>query len=375
MAWSVLNMKPLIGICVSTFFLLLSSGGSSAQERWRADWEKTVDAAKKEGELIAYIGEFEGVLEEFRKIYREIRVVSVAGRTGDMAKKILAERRAGKYLADVFNGGPNTQFNVLYKGEALSPVKSVLTLPGVLDESKWLERKHKYIDEEERHVFAYVEKPGGFLAYNTSLVKPESIKSHWDLLHPTWKGRILSMEPTHTSMGSVMGFFYHHSGLGPEFIKRLFGGTGVTFGRDPHQMTNWLAAGKFSLCFGCRPEEIGRAKRQGLPVDFLIIERWKEGGYTTPSSGTLSLMKQAPHPNAAKVFINWYLSREGQIAMQKFAKPESPVPSRRIDIPKGEIPEENKLIEGASYLDTARPEFADLGPVWSLGKEIMKGRR
>ena len=55
--------------------------------------------------------------------------------------------------------------------------------------------------------------------------------------------------------------------------------------------------------------------------------------------GTLGLVNRAPHPNAAKVYINWLLSRRGQMALQKNMLPtENPVDSLRIDIPKDEYP-------------------------------------
>ena len=80
-------------------------------------------------------------------------------------------------------------------------------------------------------------------------------------------------------------------------------------------------------------------------------------------------------PNAARVFINWFLSRKGQTALQKSNDlyGELPPNSRRIDIPKDMLPAENRLVEGRKYLDVARHEFIDMTPVLSLAKEIVKG--
>ena len=70
---------------------------------WQREWARTVEAARKEGQVNIYIGGWEAVIESgaFQKTYPEIKVVSVGGRGGETAKRILAERRAGKYLADV----------------------------------------------------------------------------------------------------------------------------------------------------------------------------------------------------------------------------------------------------------------------------------
>jgi ABC-type Fe3+ transport system substrate-binding protein len=72
-----------------------------------------------------------------------------------------------------------------------------------------------------------------------------------------------------------------------------------------------------------------------LAIGSLDTESWKEGG-SSSAGGTLGIPSRAPNPNAAKVFINWFLSREGQIALQKLGRPDAHN-SRRIDIPKDDV--------------------------------------
>jgi iron(III) transport system substrate-binding protein len=81
---------------------------------------------------------------------------------------------------------------------------------------------------------------------------------------------------------------------------------------------------------------VGKAKEQGLPIGYLDTESWKEGRSFSAAGGTLGIPSRAPHPNAAKVFINWFLSREAQIVLQKFGRPDAHN-SRRIDIPKDDV--------------------------------------
>ena len=96
----------------------------------------------------------------------------------------------------------------------------------------------------------------------------------------------------------------------------------------------------------------------------------------TTGGGSMSLIKGGPNPNAARVFINWFLSRRGQIALQKYTDlyGEDPPNSRRIDIPKDMLPQGNRIIPGKRYLDVSDPKYADMTPMFSLIKEIMKGR-
>jgi ABC-type Fe3+ transport system substrate-binding protein len=87
------------------------------------------------------------------------------------------------------------------------------------------------------------------------------------------------------------------------------------------------------------------------------------------------LINRAPHPNAAKVLINWLLSREGQIAVQKLGDPSDPPNSRRMDIPKDEIAPHLRLVEGRKYLDIGHPELSDMKPVLQLIKEASEPKK
>ena len=82
---------------------LWSRGALAAQaDAWKADWEKSVEAAKKEGQLTLYGSpDFEGLFGELHKKYPEIKITGVFNRGADVAKRLMAERRADKYLADL----------------------------------------------------------------------------------------------------------------------------------------------------------------------------------------------------------------------------------------------------------------------------------
>jgi iron(III) transport system substrate-binding protein len=367
--------SKLTVISFAGLFLLAISGIALAQsgQPWQQEWDRTLAEARKEGQVTVYIFRYEGVLEAFKKDYPEIKVVSVTGTGSQLGTRIAGERRGEKYLADVFGSGANTIYNILYKNKGLEPIKPALILPEVVDTSKWYGGEHRYADDEHKHIFAYIANPSwAQLNYNTNLFNPKSLKSFWDLLDPKWKGKIVSLEPKDTTLGGTMVFLYHHPELGPDFIKRFFAGMDITFSRDRRQMTDWLAQGKFSICMGC--DFVQRAKQQGLPIDTVDTSLWKEGAALSVSGGTIGLVNRAPHPNAAKVFVNWFLSRKGQIALQKLGNPDDPPNSRRIDIPKDELPAENKLVERRKYLDVTRPEWQDMAPIFKLADDLKKGK-
>jgi ABC-type Fe3+ transport system substrate-binding protein len=88
--------------------------------------------------------------------------------------------------------------------------------------------------------------------------------------------------------------------------------------------------------------------------------------------GFITLTNRAPHPNAAKVFINWFLSREGQEAFQRVqVQARNPVDSLRIDIPKDYIPAAHRRIEGIRYIDVDEQDFLDPAPALQVIKETL----
>ena len=361
-------------------FLFLFYHGTSfaatAKPDWRVEWDRTVSAAEKEGIVSVYIFEAGPLTEEtvqaFERAYPKIKVSQLRGRGNDLGPRLVAERRAGKHIADLFAGGKGTALGTLYVGKLLDPIKPNLLLPEVLDETEWWRGAHKYVDPENKYIFAYIGNAGGVeINYNSKLVNPREFGSYWDLLQPKWKNKIVAVDPRMRGMDNPVLFFYYHAKLGPEFIKKLYGEMEVSIARDYRQPIDWLAAGKFALCIPCVSDEMDKAMEQGLPVGQIL--NLKEGGTLSSSGGTLSLLQNAPHPNAAKVFVNWLLSREGQLHVQKGRKgrPRTGSNSLRADIPKNDLPEEIRRKDGADYFDADDDSNADRQPADKLFNEIF----
>ena len=339
------------------------------------DWWRVVEAAKKEGQLTVYISGYEAVLPFFEKEFPEIKLTAVTARGNQLGQRLLSERRAEKYLADVVSSGANPNYQVFYPPKALAPIKAALILPEVVDQTKWYLNKHQYSDPESQYVFNYVGSATyGAVNYNSKLVDIKEFKSYWDLLNSKWKGKIEARDIREAGPGAGnTRFFYYHSDLGPPFIRKLFGEMDATLFRDFRQGPDWLATGKFAICFFC---DVDLLKQQGLPVDTFGPRVFKEGGGLVQQFGTLSFVDRAPHPNAAKVFINWLLSRRGQIALQRSqANAESPADSLRIDIPKEDVPFQSRRLDGVRYLDTGRPEWIEMKPILDVVNEALKAAR
>jgi iron(III) transport system substrate-binding protein len=375
--WAPVNwVKFGIALIIAESFL---GGGPSlagqARPAWEAEWEKTVEAARQEGQVTMYgTSPNHAIVDSgrFQKAYPGIKVVAVAPAPGEAFQRLVAERRAGKYLADLYIAGVTTPI-MLHQMKVLEPIKPMLILPEVVDESKWWGGKHNYNDHEQKYIFVFTGNPlYGSIFYNTNLVNVKEIRSFWDLVNPKWKGKIEVRDIRIPGTGNINTiFFYHNPQLGPKFIRRLYGEMDVTLFRDIRQSLDWLANGKFAICFFCYPVEAAEAKKQGLPLnEFGLL---KEGATISSHAGGLTLLKNAPHPNAAKVFINWLLSRDGQMISQETGRGR--VNSRRIDIPKEIIPPAGRLMEGVKYLEVETPELNDIGPVLKVIEEALADRK
>ncbi len=353
--------------------VVVSAASAAETPKWKEEWQKTIEAAKKEGQVSLYGGQeitHQDIIAAFNKEFPFIKVLSVAGRAADLMTRITAERRADRYLADVMASGPNGP-RMLYLGKSLDPISSTFILPEVSDASKWYGGKHWYADPENQHIFMFegtINSTG--LSYNTKMMSPGEIKSFWDLLEPKWKGKLLGMDPRSSAPPTPVLILYHRPEVGPEFVRRLYKETEMTLFRDRAQGTNWLASGKFPLCLLCR--DIDKAAKQGLPVDDIAPEQLKEG-LTVGGGGSsvIVLVNRAPHPNAAKVFINWYLSRQGQMVWQNVMNKREveASDSMRIDIPKEDVLPEARRLEGKKYNVVG---FLDPDPVQKLLQEILK---
>ncbi|HXV78991.1 MAG TPA: hypothetical protein VEG60_03855, partial [Candidatus Binatia bacterium] len=240
---------------------------SEAAESWRAEWDKTVKAAEEEGQVSLYISGYGKVIDsgEFQKAYPKIKVVSVTGSGTQLSKRIAAERRAEKFLADVYNGGGNSLYQVLFLNKILDPIKPALLLPEVRDTSKWWEHKHKYVDKEAEYIFVYEGNVsgGGNPAFHTQQITPGDFKSYWDFLNPKLKGKIVSLDLRKVrGAGGSWGFIYYHPELGEKFIRRFYGEMDVTMSGDLRQAVDWLANGRVALCLPCQGSTVVKAKNQ-----------------------------------------------------------------------------------------------------------------
>lgn len=367
-------MRYRVGLTLVS--LLAGFVAPPARADWKEDWEKTVKAARQEAAVVIYtFPGHERLFHEFQKKFPDVKLVEVTVRGSERVARILAERRAGKYIADLLIGGAGSAAAGFIKGGVLDPIAPAIVVPEVLDQSKWWLGRHIYGDEEGKYIFSFSGAPLHYFHHNTNLVKAAEFKSYWDFLSPRWKGKIVIAEPMTGGTQEALQFLYYNREIGPDMVKRFLTEMDVAVSRDIRQMVDWTAQGKYAIAALQNADrlDIWDAKNKGLPIDAFRTDRFKEGGFVGSGGGNIMLINRAPHPNAARVFVNWLLSREGQIAFQKLV--ETGRNSLRVDIPKDDVPEHARIVPGAKYALLDDPAYSDLESVRRFVGEVWKKRK
>ncbi len=365
---NVINRLRFLLIFCTVLSLLLLSVYKPVQADWKADWKKTLAAARKEGSVRVYGppgNQYIDAIETFKKVYPKIKMVYVPGSGSQHANRLGAERRAGKYIADNYIGGAGTGGILALKGY-FDPLPPLLILPEVTDQSVWFRKQHHFAVPQKSLFLMEGTVTSTIALYNTKKHKPGMLKTFKDLLNPKWRGKMVSDDPTARGRLATWKGIYYNKNLGPKFIQRLYGEQEVTIARDINQMINWVARGRYELYIAARGTEVATAKKQGLPVEIYrapTSEAYLSGGW-----GQLAVVNRAPHPNAAAVFANWMISKEGQIAWQKNADRNS----MRMDIPKDMITDPYIVAKpGGKYMISNLYQYRDVS---GLKKLVAKAR-
>ncbi len=296
---------------VASIFLIGSSGSAqTAKPGGQAEWDRLLEAAKKEGRVVASIPPSpelrKGMEEAFTKRFG-IVLEPVPSRGANLISRIVDESKAGIRYFDLHIGGTESIVKGFLPEGVLEPVEPWFMLPEVKEARNWW-GGHFWVDRARRFVYSFAAYQSQTLSYNSDLVKPQEFRSFDDYLEPKWQGKIGISDPrTPGSGASVWSFLLKTKG--EEYLKKLVGQK-LLISRDLRLLAESLVKGRVSLTMGIGYAEFSPFIKAGLPVKALPIP--KEGIYATSGYGALTVIKNAPHPNAAKVFINWFLGKEGQ---------------------------------------------------------------
>jgi len=306
-------MKRLaLSILVLISVLLIASGARAQSSRpaWKGEWDKTIEAARQEGKVVVSLpasAELRKMIEEVFKPRFGLEVELVVSRGGAIVRRMADEWKAGVRHFDIHIGGSSSAVSGLLAEGVLDPIEPYFLLPEVREPKSWW-GGHMWVDRAGRYIYTFQAYLTEGIWYNATLMKPEEVRSYDDLLDPKWKGKIGFLDPRTPGAGdSTWGYLWKIKG--EDYLKRLVGQR-LLISRDQRLLADNLAKGRVSLVVGLTHYTLLPFIKAGLPVKPLPTP--KEGAYATGGSGNLTIVKNPPHPNATKLFVNWLLSKEGQ---------------------------------------------------------------
>ncbi len=305
----------------------------AAKAAWQVEWDRTVEAAKKEGTLVhvTQLGPaVPRVVSQAFKSQFGINIEWLSGSSSELAVRIMGERRAGIYSADVGIIAHVTPRTGLKPAGALQSLEGVLFLPELTDpqliKQTWRAGRLEWVDADAHSILVFAPYVNIPMMINTQLVKDGEIKGYKDLLNPKWKGKIVLLDPT-ISTGSAptwaqaVGTYI----MGWDYLTQLVDQEPFVT-RDNRLAAEGVAKGKYAVSIAVAHDVMKEFLDIGAPVQLILPV---EGNYTVAGPNTIIEFKNSPHPNAAKLYVNWLLSKEGQATY--CAAQGSP--SGRADVP------------------------------------------
>ena len=327
--------------------ILLSSHAASAQAGEPKTWDETLAAAKKEGKVVVVGPPDTQVRQElpaaFEKRYG-IKLEYISGRGSDSASKLRNERSAGIYSADAMLAGSQTMFTVVHREKMLAPLKPELILPEVIDGKYWKRESLWFMDPDQQYVLRLFNTVREGFTINTDVVKPGELRKFSDLLDPKWKSKIAFLDPARSGTASNQAAMLYKQ-FGEDFIRKLLIEQKPMFTRERRQLTDWVIRGNYPITFGAEDGEIDRLREEKMPV--MTVYGLEDLPGSVSGGNMLGLMDKAPHPNAARVFVNWMASKEG---VEIYGRALNMVPAR-TDIDLKDFPPETIPKPGATYFD------------------------
>ena len=260
-----------------------------------------IEAAKKEGEVVWYSTQIinqlvRPVTAAFEKKYPGIKVRATRANASEVAVKILNESHAGKVQADVFDG-TSTVVPLEKEGYVLQwQPDAAKAYPSIYRDPKgyWVASN------------LYINTPG----FNTALVpKGTEPRTYDDLLDPKWRGKIAwgalpSTSAAEGFIGTVLAERGEEAGMA--YLRAFAKQKVANIAASAREVLDQVIAGEYAIALQIFNHHAVISAKKGAPVDWIKME---------PATGSLSVVsihKNAQHPNAAKLLVDFIVSREGQ---------------------------------------------------------------
>jgi iron(III) transport system substrate-binding protein len=309
---------------------------------------KIIEAAKKDGEIVWYtsmaVDQSQPLMNAFQKKYPAIKPTLVRLGGGALMNRVLTETRAGRFDFDVVGG----------RGEMIQIFKE----RGII--APYISPETKLIDPDlfDKQGFWYVHYVVPWaLGYNTTQVKKEEVpKTYEALLDPKWKGGKLSMDNEgYLVLQGLMTAWGKEKAI--DYMKKLAALDPVLMRGNTERVT-FAGAGQYALILAYA-HTLEREKFKGAPIDWIPLEP------AVVEIDPQMIGAKAPHPNAARLFMDYVLSKEGQEMLVEF---------QRIPVRKDVEPKPARLFRGYQRIVEKPDDYKYFSDNVKLYQEIFKTR-
>jgi ABC-type glycerol-3-phosphate transport system substrate-binding protein len=344
-----------LGAALSASLALAIQAPPAVAQDWKADFQKTVDAANQEGTLIFYSQPNKAaqdfIQREFTKAYPKIKVSLSAIPGVEFIARIKTERGAGKYLWDVALAGPPVGYTLAH-ADILDPVMPEFVDPEIKNPDLWGGWQNAFTDVAGKYEFAIA----NFIAgpwYDALKIPPEKVEKLGLklMLDPSVKGKIAWHDPSVQGAGQPYTLLLRAK-LGDDGLKQVITEQNPQFFKDQFQVVEAMARGTAWIGIGPPVRAlIAPYVQAGVKSDIRNFGPTPDLALQEIGGSGLFVFKDRPHPNATRVFINWLLSKDAQYGLAKATEQAS----RRLDLPVMTAPDETP-IKGATYLQPQRED-------------------
>ena len=337
--------KQILALCTLLAAVYLQAAVTWAQGSPNA---KVIEGAKKEGEVVWYstmtLDQSKQVVDRFQKLYPFINPNLFRTGGGPLLNKIMTEARGGFFAWDVVVG----------RGEMVIPLKEKKLVAAYRSpESKMIDKD--LVDAKgfwtAYYVNAYV------LGWNTKMVKKDQVpKTYEALLDPKWKGGQISVDnEAYGMLQGLIGAWGREKAVA--YFKKLAALDPVPK-RGNTERVQLAVAGEYPLILAYN-QTIERMTQRGAPVDWLPLEP------AVVQVNPVMLAAKAPHPNAARLFADFILSKEGQEMLRGF---------QRIPVRTDVEPDPPRLFRGYKRVIENPDSYKNFDETVALYLDIFKLR-